>query len=89
MTHLNLTEGNNYFRNEKYKAIDMYSKIHKSSNYYQEAQLFRSVTHNQEEFIEAVEAYNKVNKNHYLFEKASLNISVIEKNFDLINMDIF
>ncbi|AEK74954.1 tetratricopeptide repeat [Rickettsia japonica] len=72
-------------RNYK-EAIDMYSKIHKSSNYYQEAQYYLGECYlNQEEFIEAVEAYNKVNKDHYLFEKASSNISVIEKNFDLIN----
>ncbi|KJV96040.1 tetratricopeptide repeat family protein [Rickettsia parkeri str. Tate's Hell] len=64
----------------------MYSKIHKSSNYYQEAQYYLGECYlNQEEFTEAVEAYNKVNKNHYLFEKASSNISVIEQNFDLIN----
>lgn len=31
MAHPNLTEGNNYK-----EAIDMYSKIHKSSNYYKE-----------------------------------------------------
>ncbi|AFB26580.1 MULTISPECIES: tetratricopeptide repeat protein [spotted fever group] len=70
-------------RNYK-EAIDMYSKIHKSSNYYQETQYYLGERYfNQEEFTEAVEAYNKVNKNHYLF--ASSNISVIEKNFDLIN----
>ncbi|KJW05113.1 tetratricopeptide repeat protein [Rickettsia argasii] len=64
----------------------MYSKIHTSSNYYQEAQYYLGECYlNQEEFIEAVEAYNKVNKDHYLFEKANSNISVIEKNFDLIN----
>ncbi len=56
----NLTEGH-YFRNEKLEAIDMYSKIHKSSNYYQEAQYYlgEECYLNQEEFTEAVEVYNK------------------------------
>ncbi|WP_238375419.1 hypothetical protein [Rickettsia massiliae] len=49
----------------------MYSKIHKSSNSYQEAQYYLGECYlNQEEFIEAVETYNKVNKNHYLFENS-------------------
>ncbi|WP_016770437.1 tetratricopeptide repeat protein [Rickettsia sibirica] len=61
-------------RNYK-EVIDMYSKIHKSSNYYQEAQYYLGECYlNQEEFTEAVEAYNKVNNCTSLFVVLPINI---------------
>lgn len=84
MTNPHLTEGNNHFRNNKYKeAIEAYSKIDKSNTSYPYA-LFNigECYLQQQKLTKAFLAYSNVNDNHNLFTKAQSKL--LDLDSDLI-----